>query len=404
MAEEKLLRHAWANGLAKEDTWLFIGSGLEELCSNLQQKGKSGIYFESGLQAFQWLQKRNQSQRLQAISKPLLPQAIICSYRYKDGDAISFIQQLQIKRTYRNIPFIVVSESDIAHSKEELLRYGVDDWYHLSDSEEDLLNRLSFLITYKHRYIQLKTVQAQFDYHLPKYKRIFDIIIASIALVICVPLIGLIALLIKLESHGPVLQVTKKVGRAYRIFNFYKLRTTPAGSDAIYHNNSVSEELLPDRLGSIRQCLSCALYERPCIAPTYEGKAIQCGKNQAVKKGVISVFKKEKPTRLGRWLRRTSLDEIPQFIHVLRGEMSIVGNRPLSLEEAEELTQDEWAERFAAPAGITGLWQVKSRFNGELNGLSRKEIDRTYAQKASLWMDVKILLLTIPALFKRTDY
>ena len=404
MGEEKLLSNEAVNLFSEEKTWLFIGNGLESLSLRLKEEGKSGVYFERGFHAFQWLQKTQQASHKDISTSSQLPEAIICAYRYLDGNAITFIQQLQINRSYRDIPFIVISEDSISHSKEELLRYGIDDWFLLSDSQENILNRLTFLIAYKHRYIQLKTTQAQFDYTLPRYKRIFDLILSSLALVVFAPLMGLIALLIKLESHGPVLQVSRKVGRAYKIFDFYKFRTTKVLPEHTGFGKPLSKEDRIPNTETIKQCLSCALYERPCVFPTHDGREILCGKtHHSLRKEQIPA-QKGKTTRLGRWLRRSSLDEIPQLLHVLRGEMSIVGNRPLALDEAEELTRDEWAERFAAPAGITGLWQVKSRFNGELNGLSRKEIDRAYAQKASLWMDIKILFMTIPALFKRTDY
>ena len=404
MGEEKLLGKDVIHPIADEKSWLFIGEELENLFLQLKSEGKAGIYFERGFHAFQWLQKTQQAEKLNPSVSSRLPEAILCGYRYLDGNAITFIQQLQINRKFREIPFILISDEDISHSKVDVLRYGIDDWFLLSDSQSNILNRLDFLITYKHRYIQLKTTQAQFDYELPRYKRIFDLVVSSLALVVFAPVLGFIALLIKLESHGPVLQVTRKVGRAYRIFNFYKFRTTQVSSPQPNFEKVIPQKENLPQTGTIRQCLSCALYERPCVFPLEDGKQVLCGKNQhSLKKGTIPA-QREKITRLGKWLRRTSLDEIPQLIHVFRGEMSIVGNRPLAIDEAEELTQDEWAGRFAAPAGITGLWQVKSRFNGELNGLSRKEIDRAYAQKASLWMDIKILIMTIPALFKRTDY
>ena len=106
-------------------------------------------------------------------------------------------------------------------------------------------------------------------------------------------------------------------------------------------------------------------------------------------------------TRVGKFLRNTSLDEIPQFFNVLIGDMSIVGNRPLPLYEAEKLTTDEDALRFMAPGGITGLWQVNERGTSKNGTSNRKKYDIEYAQKNSFWMDIKILMKTPFAAFQR---
>ena len=103
---------------------------------------------------------------------------------------------------------------------------------------------------------------------------------------------------------------------------------------------------------------------------------------------------------MGRVLRNTSIDELPQLINVLKGDMSIVGNRPLPLYEAEQLTSDAWAERFDAPAGITGLWQVEKRGGGEMSGEERKKLDNKYARTNSFFNDLKLIVRTIPALFQ----
>jgi lipopolysaccharide/colanic/teichoic acid biosynthesis glycosyltransferase len=106
-------------------------------------------------------------------------------------------------------------------------------------------------------------------------------------------------------------------------------------------------------------------------------------------------------TRLGSFLRKTSLDEFPQLFNVLKGDMSIVGNRPLPLYEAERLTQDQWAMRFAAPAGITGLWQIKK--NKQLSEKKRVEMDIAYAKENSFLSDLKIILKTPLVLFQKVE-
>jgi lipopolysaccharide/colanic/teichoic acid biosynthesis glycosyltransferase len=99
-------------------------------------------------------------------------------------------------------------------------------------------------------------------------------------------------------------------------------------------------------------------------------------------------------THVGRFLRKTSLDELPQLINVIKGDMSLVGNRPLPLYEAQTITVDKSAKRFFAPAGITGLWQVKGRSNENLTVQERINMDIDYANKSSFLMDLKILFKT----------
>ena len=99
-------------------------------------------------------------------------------------------------------------------------------------------------------------------------------------------------------------------------------------------------------------------------------------------------------TRVGKFIRNTSIDELPQLFNVLRGEMSLVGNRPLPLYEAEKLTEDRYIQRFMAPAGITGYWQVTDRGKAAVSGEARKLKDVLYAQKRNFFFDIWILLKT----------
>jgi len=108
-------------------------------------------------------------------------------------------------------------------------------------------------------------------------------------------------------------------------------------------------------------------------------------------------------TPVGNFLRNTSLDELPQLFNVLFGDMSIVGNRPLPLYEAEKLTTDVQSMRFVAPAGITGLWQVSKRGNKDMSPEERMELDNFYAKNYSFLLDFKILMKTFPALLQKDN-
>ena len=121
-------------------------------------------------------------------------------------------------------------------------------------------------------------------------------------------------------------------------------------------------------------------------------------------KTFIKIKDDPRVTKVGKFIRNTSIDELPQLLNVLKGDMSIVGNRPLPLYEAEMLTSDDWSERFMGPAGITGLWQVEKRGKkGAMSEEERKALDNQYARTYSFWGDIKLILRTIPAVFQKEN-
>ena len=199
--------------------------------------------------------------------------------------------------------------------------------------------------------------------------RFLDIVISTMALVFFLPLILLIAIAIKIESRGPIFYRSLRAGKGFKIFDFYKFRTMVADADSKM-----------DELSKLN------LYG--------EGSK---------KANFFKIKDDPRITKLGKFLRNTSLDELPQLLNVLKGDMSLVGNRPLPLYEATTLTTDEWAERFMAPAGITGLWQITKRGKLEMSNEERILLDITYARNRTLKGDLKILLQTPAALFQKVN-
>jgi lipopolysaccharide/colanic/teichoic acid biosynthesis glycosyltransferase len=202
-------------------------------------------------------------------------------------------------------------------------------------------------------------------------KRIFDIVVSSLCILLVFPLFLLIALAIKLESRGPVLFVSKRAGAGYRIFNFYKFRTMQSDADQ-----------QRDHLKTLN---------------SYYAKQ----DNKAEKEPFFfKVSNDPRVTRVGKILRKTSVDELPQLFNVLKGDMSLVGNRPLPLDEGATLTIDNFADRFLAPAGITGLWQI-AKNKDDMSVAERIRLDIAYANNSSFALDMRILLRTIPAMLQR---
>jgi len=207
-------------------------------------------------------------------------------------------------------------------------------------------------------------------------KRLFDVVLTIAALVVLLPLMILIAIAIMVDSPGPVLFVQERVGvrrrseegRTHweiRRFPFYKFRSMVAGADQSLHMAHV----------------------RAFVEGRLEGA-----------NGTGAPFKlthDPRVTRVGRLLRRTSLDELPQLFNVLKGEMSLVGPRPVPPYEVAQYHEPD-AERLAAVPGITGLWQVNGR--GDVPFAEMIRLDREYVRNQTVWLDLKILFATIPAI------
>ena len=204
-------------------------------------------------------------------------------------------------------------------------------------------------------------------------KRVVDVVLAALLLPLVLPLMLLVSVLIKLDSPGPIFFVQSRIGVKRRIkrgrttwelyrFAFYKFRSMINDADPTPHQTYFENF----RLGSIN-----AGQGRP-----------------------FKLTKDSRLTRVGAILRRTSLDELPQLLNVLKGEMSLVGPRP-ALPYEVALYDEAHFERFRALPGITGWWQATARSRVGFEEMIWMDIE--YARRASFWFDLKILLLTIPA-------
>jgi len=157
-------------------------------------------------------------------------------------------------------------------------------------------------------------------------------------------------------------------------------------------------------------CSECAkLPEGEHCSPLvyYDGEEIcerLANKRKSARKAFLKIVDDPRITRVGKIIRRSSIDELPQLFNVLKGDMSIVGNRPLPLNEAEALTKKKWSRRFKASAGLTGLWQIKKRGKGgAMSEEERFTLDNYYADHNSFWGDISIILKTFGAVFQKEN-
>ena len=219
----------------------------------------------------------------------------------------------------------------------------------------------------------------------------------------------LAAIAIKIESKGPVIYVSKRVGWGYDIFDFFKFRTMYRDADKrlneltgqnAYSDNQKSKE---DKFKEYLFCPDCDLPDHACSPLLYihgfqicENKYLEYKRDMRKANTFIKVKNDPRITKVGKILRAAHIDELPQFVNVIKGDMSVVGNRPLPTYEAENLTTDMLSYRFLAPAGITGLWQVNGSHKPDPE--ERMKLDNKYFEQKSWRTDLIIILKTIPSL------
>lgn len=245
---------------------------------------------------------------------------------------------------------------------------------------------------------------------IPKGKRIFDIIISLSALIILSPFLILIMVLIKLESRGPILYKSKRVGSNFYIFNFLKFRSMYIDAEerlSSYLSMNQYTKESKEKTSEVSTTNSDIINDDTVlVSDDYEISEHEYLNKKKEKKDTtfFKIAHDPRVTKMGRFMRKYSIDEIPQLINILKGDMSIVGNRPLPLYEAELLTGDEYIERFIAPAGLTGLWQVERRGGeGKMSAEERKQLDIYYAHNYSIWLDCKIIFKTFFSFIQKED-
>lgn len=304
----------------------------------------------------------------------------------------------------KEIPLFVFG---LEENKKHLRNSRISDIFSFDTDIDQIEERVSFIYQYYHKLRQNTSEKLQL-YKIPAWKRSFDIAFASIALLLLLPFFMLIALAIRIESKGKVFYAAKRVGTGFKVFNFYKFRSMYTDADkkvdALLAQNQYGNQNIKTKESLINEPAesedSLLISDDDMIL---EGDYLKI-KEQKQENSFFKVSNDPRITKVGHLIRNTSIDELPQLINVLKGDMSIVGNRPLPLYEAELLTSDQWANRYIAPAGLTGLWQITKRgSSGTLSADERKQLDVDYANEFTFFSDLKIIFKTLPAMLQQEN-
>jgi lipopolysaccharide/colanic/teichoic acid biosynthesis glycosyltransferase len=332
--------------------------------------------FESGYAAENTEHARSMLKRL-AANNNAGPDVIIAEASLGHATLQLFSQFLSSQKILNTIPFFIegseITETELLRLSSEPL---ADDVIALNEIGKDrLMTKIRFWKNIRQR---ISDVSKPLDNEaVPSNtspselsKRIFDIVISVVLMVILSPLFLLVMLALRIESKGPLFYISKRAGRGYKIFKFYKFRT-----------------MVVEANSQIADFSHLNLYNPLKIdGPVF-----------------IKIDNDPRITKLGAFLRKCSLDELPQLLNVFKGDMSLVGNRPLPLYEAATLTTDEWAKRFMAPAGMTGLWQIKKKSKYTMSAEERIGLDINYADKSNFLFDLWIMANTPYAVIQRTN-
>ena len=344
--------------------------------------------------------------------------------RSEDITAITYL-----RKKCRNVYIILLTDNMSPEERDIYMKCGINDTI-VRDASVTVLNKKIQFISDRENIL--------FDDEAPKYKilkfkipiwkRLFDIFFSGLAIIILSPIFILTAIAIRIESKGPIMFKSKRVGTNYTIFDFLKFRsmyidaeqrlkevskghnqyaeneeedehrtiTAPLGDEA--EQDMLDLGMESDMVISDEETM--LIGDDFVVAESDFNKKKEEDNNNAF----VKIENDPRVTKVGRFIRKYSIDELPQLFNILKGDMSIVGNRPLPLYEAERLTADSSIDRFMAPAGLTGLWQVEERGKGGImSAEERKQLDITYGQTYNFILDMKIIFRTLFAFVQKEN-
>ncbi len=319
------------------------------------------------------------------------PDALICENKLPGDNGNGFydfwVAQFD---TEKRIPFILLDDEKGREQASNEMDQKIKTIYNKPIEVETIIRRI--LNLQKENSLSNHTLISEMEgfkpYKMSILKRSFDIVISLIFLLIVSPILLICAIAIKLGTKGTIFYRVKRVGSGFKVFDLYKLRTMYTSSDKrlkeLAHINEYQKDIVenePTLVNSVWRNLTSDTNNPNNIGDS-------------------------RITKIGYILRRLNLDELPQLFNVIKGDISMVGNRPLPIYEAEQLTIQDWTDRFHSPAGITGIWKVVSR--RKLRSMTHEERNRlqnkyslVLRHRNSFWNDLWIIVQTFPVMFKK---
>ena len=364
--------------------------------------------------------------------------AKLCVPRVKNEHFIVFFERGVISEDITSITYLkkkcpglyIILLTDLL-SDEERITYqkcGINDTLNKDSSVTEINKKIQFITSRENILFDDKASGKNIlHFKIPIWKRTFDIVFSLIALIILSPVFIITAIAIKLESNGPVLFKSKRVGTNYTVFDFLKFRSMFMDSDKRLkelsktqnqYSDKIEEPVVPvghfnanvDDNTAIGDDLGAEMLisdeEVMLVGDDFvvSESSFNKQKNEDINNAFVKIENDPRITKVGHFIRKYRIDELPQLVNILKGDMSVVGNRPLPLYEAEKLTSDDSIDRFMAPAGLTGLWQVEKRGDsGKLSADERKQLDITYGQTYNFILDMKIIFKTLTAFIQKDD-
>lgn len=370
---------------------------------------------------------RNYKDAASACSTHVRNEHFIVFYEQGEQDAdINAINYL--KKKNKHIYIILLTKELTAENRSVYQKSGINDTLDSNASITELNKKIQFISDRENMlFDDQQPKYRMLRFKIPLWKRVFDVFFAIIVLILTSPIFILTAIAIRLESKGPVIFKSKRVGANYTIFNFLKFRSMyqdaeerlkevakEAGNQYAEMNKKTERPSMPMTNMSMGGNMMIGDDTDMMIA---DDEVMLVGDDFVISETDYSKEKKEeinnafvkiendpRVTKVGKFIRKFSIDELPQLFNILKGDMSVVGNRPLPLYEAEKLTIDTSIDRFMAPAGLTGLWQVEERGKGGMmSAEERKQLDIKYGQTYNFWLDMKILFRTFFAFVQKEN-
>jgi lipopolysaccharide/colanic/teichoic acid biosynthesis glycosyltransferase len=338
--------------------------------------------------------------------------------RNEDIAAITYL-----RKKCRSVYIVLMTDTMTDEERNIYIKCGINDTIQQEASVTEMNKKIQFISDREGILFSDEVAKRGIlKFQIPIWKRLFDIVVATLSIIIFSPIFILTAIAIKMESKGPVLFKSKRVGTNYTIFDFLKFRSMyvdaehqlmELSKDHNQYKDQDAEEPKPTTTVLSGDQAEMTMMNMGMESDMMIGdeEIMLVGDDFVVAESNFNKKKEEendnvfikiendpRVTKVGKFIRKYSIDELPQLFNILKGDMSIVGNRPLPLYEAEKLTADSSIDRFMAPAGLTGLWQVEERGRGgTMSAEERKQLDITYGQTYNFWLDMKIILKTFTA-------